>query len=99
MWQPVPDGPGPRLRGRLTEVLVNGQNPDQHLAAVIALLHALKAENRVVVGQRKQLRARAAEISDGSWAGRSPSRSVRDVQASVAAAVAVAAAVGSSGAS
>ncbi len=98
VWQPTLDGPGPRLRGRLTAVLVDGQRPDPHLAAVIALIHALKVENRVVVGQRRQLRARAEEISMGDSSG-GAGRAVRDVQASVAAAVAVAAAVGSSGAS
>jgi hypothetical protein len=67
---------------------------------LISLVHAVKAEHKVVDGPRRQLRARAAEVADGEWAGRAVHKAVEAVQASVAAAVAVSAAAdGSSGGS
>ena len=99
VWYPTPAGPGPRLRGEIAAVLAEGRRPADHLGAVIAMVHAVKAEHRIVPGPRKELRARAAAVARGDPAGSDVSRAVRDVQSSVLAAVAVAAAVGSSGAS
>ena len=57
------------------------------MALLISLVHAVKAEHKVVEGQRKQLRARAAEVADGEWAGQAVRKAVEAVQASVMAAV------------
>jgi len=75
------------LRGRVAGVLRDGARPDQHMALLISLVHAVKAEHKVVEGQRKQLRARAAEVADGEWAGQAVRKAVEAVQASVMAAV------------
>jgi hypothetical protein len=84
------------LRGRVAAVLRDGARPDQHLALLISLVHAVKAEHKVVDGPRRQLRARAAEVAEGEWAGQAVRKAVQAVQSSVAAAVAVSAAAASS---
>jgi hypothetical protein len=75
------------LRGRVAAVLRDGARPDQHLAMLISLVHAVKAEHKVVDGPRRQLRARAAEVAEGEWAGQAVRKAVQAVQASVMAAV------------
>ena len=84
------------LRGRVTAVLLDGGQPDQHLAMLISLVHAVKAEHKVVDGPRRQLRARAAEVADGEWAGQAVRKAVQAVQASVLTAIAVSTAAASS---
>lgn len=95
--------PREELRCRVAAVLLDGGQPDQHVACLISLLHAVKAEHRVVDGPRRQLRPRAEEVTRGDWAGpavRKAVQAVQAVQSSVATAVAVsAAAAGSAGSS
>lgn len=92
---PVLDGePGAALRAPLAQVLLKGVEPDLRLACVISLLHAVKVEHRVVDGPRRELRARAAEIARGEWAGAAVRKAVQSVQMSVAAAVSVSIAAG-----
>ena len=86
-WPPVDPGPREDLRGRVAEVLLHGAQPDQHLALLISLVHAVKAEHRIVDGSRRQLRARAAEVAEGEWAGQAVRKAVQAVQTSVMAAV------------
>ncbi len=80
-------------------VLRDGAQPDQHLALLISLVHAVKAEHKVVDGPRRQLRTRAAEVAEGEWAGQAVRKAVQAVQSSVAAVIAVSAGAGSSGSS
>ena len=61
------------VRQQVTQALVGTAAPDERTAAVIALLHALKCEHKVVDPRayqlsRRQLRKRAAEIAQGNWA-------------------------------
>jgi hypothetical protein len=61
------------VRQLVTQALVQTAAPDERTAALIALLHALKREHKVVDPRsyqlsRRQLRARAAEIAQGNWA-------------------------------
>jgi hypothetical protein len=95
-WPPVDAGPRAELRGRVAAVLLDGARPDQHLAVLISLVHAVKAEHKIVDGPRRQLRARAAEVAAGEWAGKAVRKAIQAVEAGVAAAVAGAAAAGSS---
>jgi hypothetical protein len=96
-WPPADPGPREELRGRVAAVLLHGAQPDQHLALLISLVHAVKAEHKIVDGSRRQLRARAAEVADGEWAGKAVRKAIQAVEAGVAAAVAgAAAAAGSS---
>lgn len=84
------------LRGRVAAVLLDGVQPDQHLALLISLVHAVKAEHKIVDGTRRQLRARAAEVTEGEWAGKAVRKAIQAVEAGVAAAVGAGAAAGSS---
>ncbi|MHA6616712.1 GOLPH3/VPS74 family protein [Pseudonocardia sp. DLS-67] len=93
-WTPGPAAA--ELRGRVAAVLRDGARPDQHVAMLISLVHAVKAEHKVVDGPRRQLRARAAEVAEGEWAGQAVRKAVQAVQASVAAAVAASTAAASS---
>ncbi|MHA6631163.1 GOLPH3/VPS74 family protein [Pseudonocardia sichuanensis] len=84
---PSTDGAGKELRGRIAAVLRDGARPDQHVALLISLVHAVRAEHKVVDGPRRQLRARAAEVAEGDWAGVAVRKAVQAVQTSVMAAV------------
>jgi hypothetical protein len=84
---PSTDGTGKELRGRIAAVLRDGAQPDQHVALLISLVHAVKAEHKVVDGPRRQLRARAAQVAEGDWAGAAVRKAVQAVQTSVMAAV------------
>jgi len=69
--------------------------PDERTAALIALLHALKCEHKVVDPRlyqmsRRQLRARAAEIAQGNWASEAVRKAIDQALAAVAAASAAA---------
>lgn len=83
----TPTDAATELRGRVAAVLLDGARPDQHLAMLISLVHAVKAEHKVVDGPRRQLRARAAEVATGDWAGQAVRKAIQAVQASVVAAV------------
>jgi hypothetical protein len=97
IWPPVDAGPRAELRGRVAAVLLDGAQPDQHLTMLISLVHAVKAEHKIVDGARRKLRARAAEVTEGEWVGKAVRKAIQAVEAGVAAALAgAAAAAGSS---
>ncbi|MEJ3656000.1 GPP34 family phosphoprotein [Actinomycetes bacterium KLBMP 9759] len=89
-WPAIDPAPRAALRGRLCDVLLKGGRPDEHLACLVSLLHAVKAEHEIVDGPRRAIRARAAEITSGEWAGTAVRKAVQSVQAGVAIAVSVA---------
>jgi Golgi phosphoprotein 3 (GPP34) len=85
------------LRRLVAEALVQRATPDARTAAVIALLHALKCEHKIVDPQlcglpKRQLRARAEEIAKGNWASEAVRKAIDDTIAAVAAASAAASA-------
>jgi hypothetical protein len=87
-----------QVRQLVTQALVQQAAPDPRSAALIALLHALRCEHKIVDPRpyhlsRRQLRAHAEEIAKGSWA----SEAVRKAIGEMIAATAVAAAAASSG--
>ena len=93
----TPGDAAKELRARVAAVLRDGAQPDQHVAMLISLVHAVKAEHKVVEGPRRQLRSRAAEVADGEWAGHAVRKAVQAVQTSIMAAVSTSsAAAGSS---
>jgi Golgi phosphoprotein 3 (GPP34) len=58
--------------------------PDARTAALIALLHALRCEHKIIDPRRyrlskRQLRARAAEIAEGDWASEAVRKVIRDM--------------------
>jgi hypothetical protein len=98
-WPAADRGIAKELRGRVAAVLLDGAQPDPHIALLISLVHAVKAEHKVVDGPRRQLRARAAEVAEGEWAGEAVRKAVQAVQASVMAAVTASTAAASSSSS
>ena len=95
----VVDGSAATLRGAVASVLVTGTKRDGHLALLISLLHAVRAEHKVVDGPRRQVRERAAEIAAGDWAGVAVRRAVQAVQAAATAVVLAASTAASAGGS
>jgi hypothetical protein len=88
------------MRRLVTQALVQPSAPDERTAALIALLHALKCEHKVVDPRpyqlsRRQLRARAAEIAQGNWASEAVRKAIDEMMAAVAAASAAATAASS----
>lgn len=86
-WPAVDRGPGDLVRGRVRAILVDGVAPEQHDAAVVSLLHAVRAEHKVVEGKRSELRRRGKEVADGEWAGAAVRKAINDIHVAVAAAV------------
>jgi Golgi phosphoprotein 3 (GPP34) len=79
------------VRQLITQVLVPGAAPDQRIAALIALLHALRCEDKVVDPQqngisKKELRARAEQIAEGDWASEAVRKAIEQMMAAVIAA-------------
>jgi hypothetical protein len=80
------------VRQVITQALVQGAVPDQRTAALIALLHALRCEDKVVDPRqsgmsKKQLQARAEQIAEGDWASEAVRKAIEQMTAAVMAAV------------
>jgi hypothetical protein len=96
-WPTQDPGHEAEVRQLVTQALVQPGAPDERTAALIALLHALKSEHKVVDPRpyqlsRRQLRDRAAEIAQGNWASEAVRKAIDEMMAAVAAAVAASAA-------
>ena len=96
-WPTQDPGHEAEVRQLVTRALVQPGEPDERTAALIALLHALRCEHKVVDPKayqlsRRQLRARAAEVAQGSWASEAVRKAIDEMMAAVAAAVAASAA-------
>lgn len=84
-------------RQLITQALAQQAMPDARTAAVIALVHALRCEHKIIDPRlsglsRRQLRARAKEIAEGNWAAEAVRKAIDEMIAAVAAASASAAA-------
>jgi len=80
------------VRQVITGVLVQDAVPDQRTAALVALLHALRCEDKVVDPKRhgmsrKQLQARAEQVAEGDWASDAVRKAIEQMTAAVMAAV------------
>ena len=89
------------VRQRLHDVLVTGLEPDPRTAALVSLLLAVDGLRKAVPSEdRRAVKRRAKEISEGAWAADAVKRAVQEVQAAVTAAIvastSAAAAAGSS---
>ncbi|HXV92719.1 MAG TPA: GPP34 family phosphoprotein [Pseudonocardia sp.] len=93
-WPALDPAPRAELVARIAAVLLDGVDPDERLAVLISLVHAVRAEHKVVDGPRRALRARAAQVAAGDWAGAAVRSAVQSVQISVATAVAASGAAG-----
>ena len=91
-----------QVRQLVTQVLVQQGAPHARSAALIALLHALRCEHKIVDPwhyglSKRQLRARAEEIATGNWASEAVSKAIEEIIAAVAATSAAASASAGSG--
>ncbi|PFG38999.1 Golgi phosphoprotein 3 GPP34 [Georgenia soli] len=79
------------VRAGLAQALQNGTTADERTAALISLLLALNAVHKVIdpatLGlQKRELKARARQIAEGDWAGRSVRRAIDSMNAAIIAA-------------
>src|SRR2546429_1211928 len=80
-----------QARELLTQALVQQTAPDTRSAALIALLHALRCEHKIVDPEpyglsKRQLAARAEEIAQGNWAPGAVRKAIAEMNAAVLAA-------------
>lgn len=83
------------VRRLVTQSLVQGTTPDPRTAALISLLHALKAVPKVVDPRehgvtRRELQAHAKQIAEGDWASKAVRQAIDEMMAAVMAATTVA---------
>jgi hypothetical protein len=88
-----------QVRQLVTQALVQKTAPDARSAALIALLHALRCEHKIIDPghyhlSRRQLRARAEEIAKDNWASEAVRRVISEMIAATAAAAAATASSG-----
>ena len=82
---------GDTVRQRLWSTLVLKQDPDAPTAALVALLLATDSLHKALPGQdRRALKQRAKQVSEGSWAAESVRKAISAVQAAIMASVMVA---------
>lgn len=98
-WPAMDTSHEEQIRQHLGGALAGQEAPDSHAATLIALLHALKCEHKVIDPQqyglsRRQLRARAEEIAQGNWASAAVRQVIKETIAAAAAAASAAAAGG-----
>jgi Golgi phosphoprotein 3 (GPP34) len=87
-------------RELITGALMRRTAPDARTSALIALLHALRCEHKVVDARacglsRRQLRERAAEMARGDWASEAVRRAIDEMMAAIILATTAAAAASS----
>jgi Golgi phosphoprotein 3 GPP34 len=97
-WPARDSGHEAEVRQQLIQALVRQGTPDDRSAALIALLHALRCEHKIIDPgdyglSRRQLRSRAEQIAKGSWASEAVRRAIQEMTAAVVTAVSSAAAV------
>jgi hypothetical protein len=79
------------VRRLVAQALGQQMAPDTRTGALIALLHALRCEDKIVdPGQyglsKRELRARAEEIAKGNWASEAVRKAIEEMMAAVVAA-------------
>ena len=87
------------LRITLQRVLVEGEDPDERIATVIAVLAAAGVLHKVVARgalSKRDLNERAEQIADGGWATEAVRKAIQAAQTAVAAAVTASTAVAAS---
>ena len=84
------------VRRLMTQALVQQEAADTRTAALIALVHAVGCEDKVVDPRqyglsRRELKARAEEIAKGNWASEAVRKAIEEMMAAVMAATTAAA--------
>ena len=90
------------VRERLTDALVRQATPAPGTAALIALLHALGCEHKIIDPAqsgltRRELRARAGQVAQGDWAAEAVRKAIEEMIAAVVAPITATAAAGGAG--
>lgn len=88
------------LRAALERTLIDGEDPDERLATVIAVLAAADVLHKVVRRgsmSKRELRNRAEQVAEGGWATEAVRKAIQAAQAAVAAAVTASTAAAVSG--
>ena len=81
-WPTIDSRPEDEVRSRLQAALVGGHTPTERTVALIALLNATGQLPKVVVGaDKKALKARAKELSEGDWAAKAVKQAIDEVTA------------------
>jgi len=98
-WPTQDAGHGAELRRLVTQALVQQAAPDAGTAALIALVHALRCEHKIVDPRRsglsrRQLRTRAEEITQSNWAPEPVRTLIEAIAAEVKAAAAASSGAG-----
>lgn len=73
-----------QVRQLVTQALVQQTAPNARTAALVALLHALRCEHKIIDPRpyhlsRRQLRERAAQIGKGNWAAEAVRKVISDM--------------------
>jgi hypothetical protein len=98
-WPAQDAGHAAQVRRLVTQALVQQAAPDPGSAVLIALVHALKCEHKIVDPRlsglsRRQLRARAEQIAQSSWTSQALRQMIDATTAAVKAAAAASASAG-----
>jgi hypothetical protein len=81
-WATIDPGPRDEVRSRLRATLVGGDTPTERTVVLIGLLYATGQLPKVVVdADKKALKARAKELSEGDWAARAVKQAIDEVTA------------------
>jgi hypothetical protein len=90
-WPAVDSSHEQEVRRSLTDVLVQGVEPDERTGALVALLSAIDKPHRVVDHRglpSGEVRKRAKRIAEGDWAAQAVRDAIRASTAAVTAAIA-----------
>ncbi len=98
-WPAIDTSHEDQVRQQLTSAVTGQAAPDPRIGALIALLHALRCEHKIINPQRcglskSQLRARAGEIANGNWASDAVRKAIEEMIAALAVVTSTAAAAG-----
>jgi hypothetical protein len=82
MWPTSDIGPEEGVRGRLHTALIAGLTPTERTVALIGLLDATGLLTKVVPSDdKKSLRRRAKELTEGDWAARAVKQAIEEYEA------------------
>lgn len=89
-WPAIDSSHEDQVRQHLTSAVTGQTAPDPRTGALIALLHALKCEHKIINPQlcglsKGQLRARAGELAKGNWASDAVRKAIEEMTAALAA--------------
>jgi hypothetical protein len=80
--RPRPAGPSGEVRRRLQSALVGGEIPAERTVALIALLRVTGLLPKVVTTEdKKALRARAKQMTEGDWAAKAVKEAIGEAAA------------------